>query len=688
MPETLSPERWQSTEEQVIKAEKAKRQAVRASQEIYKETDKKTKSILTVEGETQENPDRVVSKAKRPRVMKRALEQESHFTEQAEELLGNSTSPERALISLEYTNLSAALKKEREIEKKRQRLIIEEGEILKLSDTLGGSELAALNDIQDELRTLDEEHKSLTTENPEAFYGLHLQELKEYKQDLAKGRIVETPYVKKQAEDVVSHFRAGKPVLIYGHLGSGKTELAMYVAKEYLKKEALVVSGSKNMSLAELYGHQVLALDKINKQQLDQFAKEVEGKFEEWVESNKDASEEEKNRAHDRLLQIYLTELKGGTISQFYLGPIYQAMKEGLPVIIDEVNAIPHEILISLNHILTRRPGENMNVQQDSGEVIKIAEGFGVMMTANLNQGQKKYVERQDMDPAFLSRLYKLEHDYLPQKNEGTLEDEAGEENELFHLLLSRVMDKHGNIEAPKDTIEKLWNLAKAARTTQNVFSGKEINSAFYFHEAAGRSVKYVLQESVLSLRALDAVITQWQKEGYKQELDYYLWKEFVAQSTVPSDRAYLYQVLKDQYGFFTSTDWEQHPNYGASGRVTSFDVKAPKNQALKHEFFGPREVVQFAYGKAPDRTVWPELKSEEGVSIEASLRDEAKIEKYTKRQAFIDSLGAELRELEAMIVEQEALVTTEEETAPESTLAKPPERKKSIFGKLFGPKS
>lgn len=447
----------------------------------------------------------------------------------------------------------------------------------------------------------------------------------------------------------MAHIAANKPVLIHGHLGSGKTELAMHIAKNYIGKEALVVSGSKHTSLAEIYGHQILAIDKINKSELDGFTREVEHKFNEWLEENKEADENDKNRAHDRILQTYLTQFKGGTISDFFLGPIYRAMEDGRPVIIDEVNAIPHEILISLNHILTRKAGDKVNVQQDSGKIVEVREGFGIIMTGNLNQGQEKYIDRQDMDPAFLSRLYKIEYDYLPQKTEGSLDDEAGAENELFHLLLARTMDRNGNLEMPKGSVRKLWNLAKAARVTQDIFAGKEINSAYYFQEAAGRPIKYLLKESVLSIRAIDNILTQWQKDGYKNEFDYYLWKEFVSQGTIASDKAYLYQLLKDRFNFFQSDGWEKNPNYGSGGLISSFDVKAPQNFPLEKDFFGPRESVEFAFGKAPERAVWPQM---ENIKPEAGEIDFEKIEALEDFRNKLENKTAELeKEIEEMCI-------------------------------------
>lgn len=599
MPKELPPEQWQEIEKNLNNAEVASRKSDRASQELHRETG-------VTKASREEVGTAALQNVRRKRVAEKALGREGDFEKEAQDILGGAGSPERALASLRFKNLAGALREERRIETTRDALRGEETEILKtIEGEPTGVEQESLGEIREELAALDKTREELLASSPEAYIGLHLKELKEYKEELEAGRIVETPYVKEQAEDIVAHFNAGKPVLIYGHLGSGKSELAMHIAKNYIGKEALIISGSKHTTLAELYGHQVLAADKET----------------------------------------------GSTVSDYFLGPIYRAMQEGRPVIIDEVNAIPHEVLISLNHILTRRTGDKVNVQQNSGTTVEVKEGYGVMMTGNLNQGQEKYVDRQDMDPAFLSRLYKLEYDYLPQKTDGSLEAEAGEGNELFHLMLARAIDKNGNLEAPRDSVVKLWNLAKAARVTEDVFAGREVSNAFYFQQGGGRSVRYLLKESVLSIRAIDNVITQWQKDGYKQEIDYYLWKEFVSQSTVASDKAYLYQMLKDRFGFFTSDGWEQNPQYGNGGVIASFNVKPPENAVAKPQFFSPRDVVEFAYGKPPERTAWPKVddSSREKQNEAVEQMDIAALQEL---EAFKNALEKDLTQLESEVGE------------------------------------
>lgn len=577
---------WPKIEQNVNEAEKVKRKAQKASQvlhseveiKIENENDTKKEKVPKVKRDAMAETD-ILRKSKRERVAGKALKREKVFEQEAEDMLGEEDSPERQLVNFRKRELAKALRYADALEKQRKKLLDEEAEILKgIADSPSGEEQEALQEIKAELEDNSRMKEALMKISPEAYFGLRLGELKKYGEELKIGGIAETPYVKEQAEDISRHLRVGIPILIYGHLGSGKTELAMHVAKKYIGKEALIISGSKHTTLAEFYGHQVLTAD----------------------------------------------EKTGSTISDFFLGPIYRAMEEGRPVIIDEVNAIPHEVLISLNHILTRKVGDKVNVQQNSGSSVEVKEGFGIIMTGNLNQGQETYIDREDMDPAFLSRLHKIEYDYLPQSTDGTLED-AGEEDQQFHLLLAEIMDRNGNIEVPEGAVKKMWNLAKAARITQNVFAGKEISSAFYFQEGGGRSIKYLLKENLLSMRALENVVKQWKAEGCAQEVDYYLWNNFIREGTVAADRAYLYQLLKDRFGFFQSDGWEQSPNYGAGGVINSFDLKPPKNKPGKKEFFGSRQTVEFAFGKTSDRIKWPEIseskKEENENETEASLK-------------------------------------------------------------------
>ncbi len=621
----LSKDEWNSVEGNVDQAEVSKRKsnAIRVDDLEFApefEENKNTERILGELGIEQLDDSDAGS------IM---AEKEAH--DQAyKKLLGEEDSPERALVSLKWKNLSRAMKTEAALDQERGRVVEYETNIIKkiLDKQDAGQSVSAermmLNKAGEKERALDTADKKLRKSSPEAWYGLNLKELKRYKNELESGKIVETDYVRRQAEEVVEHVRAGQPVFIHGHLGSGKTELAFHTARKYFGKEALIISGSKHTSPAELYGHQILSLRDVDPEESEDrykaFIKTATDEIDRWKRENNKATDKEIDQQFELIksgLQERLAyEYRSGTVSDYFMGQVYQAMQEGRPIILDEVNAIPHDVLISLNHLLTRKVGDVIRIQQNSGSEVTIKEGFGFILTGNINEGgADKYVMRQDIDPAFLSRLHLMKHDYLPQAKEGgfdeaPLGDGKGNQNELFELMVSQVMDKNGNIEIPEGELRKLWNLAKVARSTEDNFAGGSVEKTQFFHQGGGtQPIEYRLKEGVLSIRGINKIITAWQNDGYRNELDHYVFSEFVNQPTKLSDKAYLYQLFKDQYGFFQKQNWDQKPNYGSKGIVSSFNISAPKNPAPKIEFMGPRQVVDAIYGKGPEREKWPDYR-------------------------------------------------------------------------------
>ena len=657
----LSTDEWAKAEANVNRAEVLKRKSVAlgGKEDVgsmsVSESDKTDKKILSELGIEPLDDSDVDS-----------IEAEKLAHEEAyERLLGEGDSPEKALVSLRWKNLSRAMKTEAALERERGRIVEYETGVIKKMITKqdAGQPVSAerilLSKAAEKERVLDAADETLKKSSPEAWYGLNLKELKEYKEQLESGKIVETDYVRKQAEEIVTHIRAGQPVFIHGHLGSGKTELAFHVARKYFGKEALIISGSKHTSPAELYGHQVLSLREVDPNESENryktFLKTANDEMERWRKENTGAKDKEAEQQFDLIksgLQERLAyEYRSGTVSDYFMGQVYQAMKEGRPIILDEVNAIPHDVLISLNHLLTRKVGDVIRIQQNSGSEVKIAEGFGFILTGNINEGgADRYVMRQDLDPAFLSRLHLIKHDYLPQVKVGILDeasagDGKGGRNELFELMASRVMDKNGDIEIPEGELRKLWNLAKAARATEDNFSGGSVDKSQFFKQGGGTtSFEYRLKEGVLSIRGMDRIITAWQNDGYRNELDYYVFTEFVNQSTKLSDKAYLYQLFKDQYGFFQGGKWEENPDYGSKGTVSAFKVSAPEVPAPKIEFNGPRQVVDTVFGKGPERTRWPDYRKKGTVSEEAISPDIAVAEKLNELELFQQSYSERLK--------------------------------------------
>ena len=505
-------------------------------------------------------------------------------------------------------------------------------------------------------QALQEERGRLYEQSPEAFIGLHLKELKAYKKQIEQGGIVVTPYVQAVKEDIVSHLHISKPVFVSGHLGSGKTELAIHIAKELTGKDPLIISGAEDTSLSELYGHQVLRAKELDLSAFDQYNHEVELKFEEWKEANKASlskikDEEEKrmkiNQAHDRILQLYLTQFQSATTSGFLLGKVYQAMKEGRVLILDEVNAIPHEVLISMNHILTRKPGDSIDIQQYNGEEVAVAQGFAVIATGNLNTASvgKVYIGRKELDLAWRNRFYEKQYDYLPQSTEGSY-TEVKADDEQFHLMLTQLMDSKGALRLPEGGVRKLWNLAKAAKSFQDIFSGKR--SAEIKDETTGQSQKVQLLQAVPSFRDLLSIVHAWKEGGYTKELDYYIFREFLSRASFPdADKAFLYTTMQTRYDFFNTPGWKEKSTFVYGDEMKHFTVQAPENKDALLHYATPRETVQIAFGKAPERTVFPQIEEDEAAEMSAEVL--AYLQEMESEIAYIESVKTKVDDKKAV---------------------------------------
>ena len=108
-----------------------------------------------------------------------------------------------------------------------------------------------------------------------------------------------------------------------------------------------------------------------------------------------------------------------------------RALKEGRPIILDEIDAIPKSILFRLNDLLVRKVGQKVQIQENGGEEFEIPKGFCILATANLKG--EKYTGRTDLDSAFLSRFWSMEYRYLPAE-------------ETKDIILSYLLDRRGKL--------------------------------------------------------------------------------------------------------------------------------------------------------------------------------------------------------------------------------------------------
>lgn len=363
---------------------------------------------------------------------------------------------------------------------------------------------------------------------PEVYHEVNRRELLNYRVQLAKGGIVETPSVKKEINEILGHLQIGIPVFLRGHLGAGKTEALLHISRKYFGVEPEFISGSEEATKYDIYGKTQIGArpeeDRLN---------EFKMRMEEFKEMRPDVVGEELKKIEKQYYDEVV--VKGQTTSFFQYGPLVRAMKDGKPLVIDEIDGIPHSILMRLNHILTRKVGDRVKIQENGGEEITIKQGFCVVATGNIKSAKYK---REELDAAFLSRWWSSEIKYLPA-------------NETLQIIAASLVDKRADLELPRSQdFDALRRLAQAAEEIQKIFSGEKSDVKGYGGDAV-RSIGANLEKSVLSMRDLWNIIRTWKARNFDKPLDDYVYSEFIKKATVPKDAIYLVQIFC-RFRFFT----------------------------------------------------------------------------------------------------------------------------------------
>jgi len=361
---------------------------------------------------------------------------------------------------------------------------------------------------------------SRSLSNDEVYYESKRRVLLEYRRQLLSDGFVETPGVKDEVIRILSHLQLGIPVLLRGHLGAGKTEVALHVSRKYFGGEPEFISGSEEATKYDIYGR-----TQIGMRPEEEKVREFKGRMEEYLRMNPTAGKKE---IKDIERQYYETiVVRGLTTSFFQYGPLVRAIREGKPLVIDEMDGIPHSIIMRLNHVLTRRPGDVIKVQESGDEEILVKKGFCVIATGNIKSFRYK---REELDAAFLSRWWSDDITYPSQK-------------ETYEILVASLLDRRGNLQVSgmKD-LDDLKRLTFAASEIQRIFTGEQLD---YLGEGAdaARKIPASLKKSVLSLRHLWNIVRPWKAHNFDRPLENYILNEFIRPS-VAEDQIYLLQLF------------------------------------------------------------------------------------------------------------------------------------------------
>ena len=570
----------------------------------------------------------------------------------------------QVLLELKQKNAQEAFSEYREVYKDKQKLKKIEREILDMhqSNIRSGRQredvMNALNGIRSVIKNFDKKWDAGIDSNPELWYTKHILELRNYQRQLVEGQLAETPYVQEYADKVLDEARTGKPVFISGFHGGGKTMLAEKVARDLYAEvnpdekdppKITTISGNDYTTPADFLGQVVLKKpENIDDKKFDAVVEQADKWYERQITKVREAADKKLGELNEDdaefkevlrnleekendLRQVKIAKIEdqlNRSVETIYEdGPIYEAMEEGKVLVIDEVNGIPHQTLISLNYILAGvKPGDKTTTPD--GKQITVQPGFSIIMTGNLGE---KYTDRAPIDPAFLDRLTKVDYDYLPQSIEGGPET-ASAEDELYHVFLSVFLDKYGNLRAPKGMREKLWNLAKTSRYLEDNFSGKAGSEIEIQAEGADK-VPYTLDKHVPSLRVLIPVLQKCARENFAHSLEHYLYEDFIKKADDPQEDK---DLIEQSFGVNNET-------YRLSDKDTLFrEGWRDEDQPGEIEFVHKEEVAEYAFGRAPEHTYM------KGRDVEAEKREQEQAE--TEREIstideVFNTLQVEMRE-------------------------------------------
>ncbi len=239
------------------------------------------------------------------------------------------------------------------------------------------------------------------------------------RQQLERGLLM-TDQMQQIVDQTLPSLLRGEPLLLVGETGGAKTALAEYLVHNYFRVEPEFISAYGDVNSYQLMG------------------------------------------------KSELREQNGAPVSEFIEGPLVRAMESGRPVILDEINAMPAELLKRLNKIMQLRPGDRFTIQEDSGREVVVRQGFCIIATAN--EKSKRYkgvddlsVEFQNRFGANIHRVRYPDHDTNPGTGDPAIENDR--------LAMAAVVNRRGEFPSTIDAGD-FDNFMKACRLSQQMFAG------------------------------------------------------------------------------------------------------------------------------------------------------------------------------------------------------------------------
>ncbi|GEM_PF-1223298 len=377
--------------------------------------------------------------------------------------------------------------------------------------------------------------------------------LRSYAEDVSRGRLVNIPQVERITEMGLEKLRDRQPFLLSGHLGSGKTEMACHIAKLFMIENG-VGYDPETQDPNDVYdklqveifsgGEDTTVYDLIGKQQLTGRSNDDPALV--AIKADEIFKELQKTHYHDIPKEEIIKILLGKadiTVTRFKYGPLGRAIRDGKPIVIDEVNMIPAEVLGRLNAIMLAGVGDKIALQENGHEVMEVKPGFAILGTCNFGE---IYAGIQAMNAAFKSRWVMREVSYP-------------EVAETYDIILATLIQKDRlrfPPNFPKDQFDSLARLAVTVYEIQQIFSKKTAGRRFMAVKQGVNGEPSALEQNVISTRDLmRKIINPWKKNNFDKSLEHYI-AEVLASASNNIDDQKLMTELFLRRGFFM--DWNE----------------------------------------------------------------------------------------------------------------------------------
>lgn len=383
---------------------------------------------------------------------------------------------------------------------------------------------------------------------------------------------------------ILTELNQGRIVFLSGDTGSGKTELALLVAQLYLdskgikNRKAILIWWSRETDLSDFTLEKVISSENmmskssddlirgernattLKEKVLDTIIDKSAIKNQIMSEINQgEKTDEEKEQLKQEIEQLDLD--KYHIFTKYHAKGLIKAMHDGVPLIIDEMNAIRPEVLIGLNHYFTRKVGEKITLPNGLGS-FEIKEGFCILATGNdkeANTKKEMYEGRYKIDESLINRMSVIEKWYMHQIDEQFSNSNLSEfdeqrdqleylnANEIYGVLLMLLLDPKKRKGKGLTTSSKVWFeimkeslVWKTAQETKSAFFLelkkfaifiKKLQDAFERKHAVmcdGVDISNLITKRAFSMRNVREILSDYQEDS--KSLYYHIYNKYLSQ--------------------------------------------------------------------------------------------------------------------------------------------------------------